>query len=86
MLTLAESSANRLTTFDIGADGSLQNHRVWAELAGGYPDGICLEAEVAVWYADGHVPETSTRDDAARFAAYREGTDAGRVIPFRAAR
>jgi integrase len=34
----------------------------------------------------GHVLETSARDDAARFAAYREGTESGRVIPFRAAR
>jgi sugar lactone lactonase YvrE len=51
-LILAESYANRLTAFDIAADGGLSNRRVWAELEGGVPDGICLDAEQAVWYAD----------------------------------
>jgi sugar lactone lactonase YvrE len=51
-LILAESYANQLTAFDIAADGSLANRRVWARLDGGYPDGICLDAEGAVWYAD----------------------------------
>ncbi|HET9005493.1 MAG TPA: SMP-30/gluconolactonase/LRE family protein [Actinomycetes bacterium] len=51
-LILAESYANRLTAFDIEADGSLSNRRVWADLGGGVPDGICLDAENAVWYGD----------------------------------
>ena len=51
-LILAESYASRLTAFDIAADGSLSNRRVWADLAGGIPDGICLDAEGAVWYGD----------------------------------
>jgi sugar lactone lactonase YvrE len=51
-LILAESYGNRLTAFDIAADGGLSNRRVWADLDGGYPDGICLDAEGAVWYAD----------------------------------
>jgi len=51
-LILAESYGNRLTAFDIAADGSLSNRRVWADLDGGFPDGICLDAENAVWYAD----------------------------------
>jgi sugar lactone lactonase YvrE len=51
-LIVAESYAGRLTAFDIGADGSLSNRRVWADLDGGVPDGICLDAEGAVWYAD----------------------------------
>jgi sugar lactone lactonase YvrE len=51
-LILAESYANRLTAFDIAADGSLSNRRVWADLDGGVPDGICLDAENAVWYGD----------------------------------
>ncbi|TPL93175.1 SMP-30/gluconolactonase/LRE family protein [Mesorhizobium sp. B2-3-10] len=50
-LIIAESHANRLTAFDIAADGSLSNRRTWADLDG-YPDGICLDAEGAVWYAD----------------------------------
>jgi sugar lactone lactonase YvrE len=51
-LILAESYANRLTAFDIAADGGLSNRRVWAELGDGVPDGICLDAEGAVWYGD----------------------------------
>jgi sugar lactone lactonase YvrE len=51
-LIVAESYANRLTAFDIAADGSLSNQRVWAELDGGVPDGICLDAEGAIWYGD----------------------------------
>jgi sugar lactone lactonase YvrE len=51
-LILAESYANRLTAFGIAADGSLSNRRVWADLHGGVPDGICLDAENAVWYGD----------------------------------
>ncbi|UDL91466.1 SMP-30/gluconolactonase/LRE family protein [Mesorhizobium sp. PAMC28654] len=50
-LIVAESHANRLTAFAIAADGSLANRRVWAHLDG-FPDGICLDAEGAVWYAD----------------------------------
>ena len=51
-LIVAESYGERLTAFDIGADGSLSNQREWASLPGGHPDGICLDAEGAVWYAD----------------------------------
>jgi sugar lactone lactonase YvrE len=51
-LIVAESYANRLTAFDIAADGGLSNRRVWAEVGNDHPDGICLDAEGAVWYAD----------------------------------
>jgi sugar lactone lactonase YvrE len=51
-LILAESYGKKLTAFDIAADGSLSNRRVWAALAGGAPDGICLDADMAVWYGD----------------------------------
>jgi sugar lactone lactonase YvrE len=51
-LILAESYASKLTAFDITADGSLSNRRVWADLDGGAPDGICLGAEGAIWYGD----------------------------------
>jgi len=51
-LVVSESFASRLTAFDIAADGSLSNRRVWADLDGGFPDGICLDAEGAVWYGD----------------------------------
>jgi sugar lactone lactonase YvrE len=51
-LIVAESYAKRLTAFDIAPDGSLTNRRVWADLGDGVPDGICADAENAVWYAD----------------------------------
>ena len=51
-LIVAETRGNRLTAFDKRPDGSLANRRVFAELDGGYPDGICLDAEGAVWVAD----------------------------------
>jgi sugar lactone lactonase YvrE len=51
-LIVAESHASRLTAFDIAADGSLSNRRIWAALENGAPDGICLDAEGAVWYGD----------------------------------
>jgi sugar lactone lactonase YvrE len=51
-LIVAESYAQRLSAFDIARDGSLSNRRVWADLHGGVPDGICLDAENAVWYGD----------------------------------
>jgi sugar lactone lactonase YvrE len=56
-LVVAESYGKKLTAFDIGADGSLSMRRVWADLGEGAPDGICLDQEGAVWYAD--VPNKS---------------------------
>jgi len=51
-LIVAESYGKRLTAFDIAAHGGLSNRRVWADLGDGAPDGICLDAENAIWYAD----------------------------------
>jgi sugar lactone lactonase YvrE len=51
-LIVAESYGTKLTAFDISADGTLSSRRTWADLPGGAPDGICLDAENAVWYAD----------------------------------
>lgn len=50
-LIVAESMAHRLTIFDVGADGSLSNRRLFAALDGHVPDGICLDAEGHVWAA-----------------------------------
>jgi len=51
-LVVGESFGARLTAFDIAEDGSLSNRRVWAQLEGGtVPDGICLDAEGAIWVA-----------------------------------
>jgi sugar lactone lactonase YvrE len=51
-LIVAESYGRRLTAFDIAADGGLSGRRTWADLGDGAPDGICVDAEGAVWYAD----------------------------------
>ncbi|HEY5115725.1 MAG TPA: SMP-30/gluconolactonase/LRE family protein, partial [Nakamurella sp.] len=51
-LIVAESYAKRLTAFDVAGDGGLSHRRLWADLGDGVPDGICLDAEGAVWYAD----------------------------------
>ncbi|MBJ8348872.1 SMP-30/gluconolactonase/LRE family protein [Antrihabitans sp. YC2-6] len=45
-LIIAESFAQTLTAFDIGADGGLSNRRVWAPISG---DGIVLDSDGAVW-------------------------------------
>ncbi|HWI81706.1 SMP-30/gluconolactonase/LRE family protein [Ramlibacter sp.] len=52
-LIVAESYGQRLTAFDVRPDGSLAQRRVWAQLAGRgvAPDGICLDAQGAVWLA-----------------------------------
>ena len=53
-LVVAETMAQRLTAFDRDADGTLSNRRVWADLSGtgAVPDGICLDADGAIWIAD----------------------------------
>jgi sugar lactone lactonase YvrE len=51
-LIVAESYAEQLTAYDIAGDGTLTSRREWAVTPGDHPDGICLDAEGAVWYAD----------------------------------
>lgn len=50
-LIVAESFGARLTAFDVAGDGRLSGRRVWAQLEKAVPDGICLDAEDAVWVA-----------------------------------
>ena len=51
-LIIAESYANQLSAFNIAPDGTLSDRRVWAALGEGVPDGICIDEQGAVWYAD----------------------------------
>lgn len=51
-LIVAESYGERLTAFEIDADGGLSGRRTWADTPGHHPDGICVDAAGAVWYAD----------------------------------
>jgi sugar lactone lactonase YvrE len=84
-LIISESFACRLTAFDIDADGGLSKRRVFADGLG--PDGICLDAEGAVWvstrdYSIVRVAEggevlqrVSLREDRAPFAVMLGGHD-----------
>jgi sugar lactone lactonase YvrE len=89
-LIVAESYRHTLTAFDVGEDGTLSNRRTWADLGEDNPDGICLDADGAVWYADvphqhcvrvregGEVLQTVTLDRGC-FACMLGGPD-GRVL------
>jgi len=51
-LVVGETWGRRLTAFDIAPDGALTRRRLWAQLEDGrFPDGICLDAEGAIWVA-----------------------------------
>ena len=51
-LVVAESHADRLTAWTITDDGGLTDRRVWADLEpDAAPDGICVDAEGAIWFA-----------------------------------
>ena len=57
-LVVAETFRGCLTAFDIGSDSELYNRRPWAQLPeGAVPDGICIDAEGAIWVAS---PTTGT--------------------------
>jgi sugar lactone lactonase YvrE len=56
-LIVAETYGARLTAFDVAPDGSLSGRRVFAELPGVAPDGICLDEEGHVWVATARTPE-----------------------------
>jgi len=51
-LVIGESMAGRLSAFTIADDGNLVDRRVWADLSGGVPDGICLDEAGGIWVAD----------------------------------
>jgi sugar lactone lactonase YvrE len=86
-LIVAESYAEQLTAYDIAADGALSRRRVWASTPGDHPDGICLDAGGAAWYADvgnqhcvrvsegGEVLATVDLDRGAFACALSRGTD-----------
>ena len=57
-LIVGESMGRRLSAFDIASDGTLSNQRIWAEIAPALPDGICLDAEGAIWSASPFTNET----------------------------
>ncbi len=56
-LVVAETYAHRLTRFDRAPDGSLTNRRVFADVRGSFPDGICLDEDGAVWFGSPYTNE-----------------------------
>lgn len=51
-LVVAETYANRLTAFDVAGDGELSRRRTFAQFGEDVaPDGICADAESAIWVA-----------------------------------
>ena len=71
-LVVAESVGRRLLGFDLAADGTLSNERVWADLPEmDYPDGICIDAQDSVWISG---PASD------RFVRVREGGEVLEVI------
>jgi sugar lactone lactonase YvrE len=51
-LIVAETFGRRLTAFDVAPDATLSGRRVFADLPGRAPDGICIDREGAIWVAD----------------------------------
>jgi sugar lactone lactonase YvrE len=93
-LIVAESGGMRLTAFTVRADGTLTDRRTYAELVPeregvpvAPPDGICLDAEGAVWVADpigarvfrvrkgGEVTDSIAYDDVIPVACVLGGVD-----------
>jgi sugar lactone lactonase YvrE len=87
-LFVGESMAEppRLTAFDIGPEGELSNRRTVAEFEGEAPDGICLDAEGAIWIASpptkeaarvfqGRIVERISTGDHACYAVVLGGAD-----------
>jgi sugar lactone lactonase YvrE len=86
-LIVGETMANRLTAFDIAADGSLSHRRVFAETGSVAPDGICLDGEGAVWvssprgnqlirvFAGGRIAETISTGERFSYACMLGGDD-----------
>ena len=89
-LIVAESHGQCLTAFTIARDGTLGDRRTWAAVPGAAPDGICLDQEDCVWFADaagsacvrvaegGEVRDRIATDQGAYACAL--GGDAGRTL------
>lgn len=86
-LIVGESWSGSLTAFTVGSDGALSDRRTWAQLEGAVPDGICLDAEGAIWSAcpltgrvlrvreGGGVTDVVTVDRAGAYACMLGGDD-----------
>ncbi|MFE6925468.1 SMP-30/gluconolactonase/LRE family protein [Nocardia sp. NPDC057663] len=86
---MADTYRQRISSWPILADGTLGEQGVWADLGDGRPDGMCLDAEGAIWYATdnrvvrvregGQVTDTVEFADGRVTACMLGGTD-GRTL------
>jgi sugar lactone lactonase YvrE len=76
---IAETRAEppRLTAFDVEPDGTLANRRLFAEFGPESPDGICLDAEGAVWFASWSTNEVIRVREGGEILDRRSTGDAG---------
>lgn len=51
-LIVGETFGSRLTAFDVHANGTLSHRRIWAPLEMVATDGMCLDAEGQIWFAN----------------------------------
>jgi sugar lactone lactonase YvrE len=68
-LVISESFAGRLTAFDVAEDGTLSNRRSWADGVG--PDGICSDADGAIWTCSSDTRTHTGRDESPEGEAIR---------------
>lgn len=78
-LVVGETFAERLTAFDIAADGGLSSRRVFAQIPGSAPDGICLDAEGAIWVSNPKAHRVDRVLDGGRIAG---GVDTGSLFSY----
>jgi sugar lactone lactonase YvrE len=71
-LIVAETLGNRLTSFSLAPDGELSGSGTFAAVRDLFPDGICVDAEGAIWVAD---PRGN------RVVRVREGGEIAQTIP-----
>jgi sugar lactone lactonase YvrE len=91
-LLIAETFAAQITAFDVAPDGGLSGRRVWASIPDKAPDGLCLDAEGAVWVASylqgeflrvregGEITDTLTSPPGRWAMACALGGDDGRTL------
>jgi sugar lactone lactonase YvrE len=76
-LLVGESMGQRIRAFDVAADGTLSNSRQWAKLEGATVDGMCLDAEGALWTACPFSGRVLRVLEGGEIAAELKGTQAG---------
>jgi len=93
-LIVAETFANKISAYPRNKDGTLGEKRLWADLKGCFPDGMCLDAEGCIWVGlVGMMPQNVainpvsalaclvTTGKCSAFARVKEGGEILQLIP-----